>query len=493
MIKQPQALPYLFLTEVWERFGFYVIQTLLVLYLVQHVGFSDDRSYALTGAFTSLAYMMSWLGGFIADRVLGFRNSVYVGGCLLIMGYLIFLIPGLQSLYFALAVVVVGTGFFKPNISGLLGTLYEIDDHRREAGFTIFYIGIYLGIVLSTATAGFMQQSVGWYACFIMASLGLMIGLLTFRAGQKTLQQHGLPPIATSTDPILIKLLHRPSALLLLILSIIFILHIVIRYDTFSSILLIGAGSLLMLGLFLRVASLPIPVRNKAWALLILMVASVIFWAVYFQMMLSAELFTKRVVERHYFGLEIPPVLFLSFQALALIFFGLVLAPLWRSLAQKQRNPSIALKFSLALLIIGASFIMLYMGAILTPQNHLVNPLWVLGAYALVAIAELLLSAIGLSAVTELAPSQLVGTMMGVWFVSLGLGGKLAGIIATQSSIDSATMDLHLQIANYAHAFIYYAAYAIVTGIFFLLLTPWLKRMVSIERPRPESNRRPAP
>lgn len=187
--KQPAALPFMFLTELWERYGFYVVQGLLVLYTTQYYGYSDDQAFSMLGAFTAMAYISPIAGGYLADRYLGFVTSVVWGGLILILGYLMLAIPSHRLLlYPGLATIVIGTGMFKPSISSLLGAQYTKDDPRRDSGFTIFYIGINVGAFLAGLSSGYIKQAFGWHASFLMASIGLVIGLATFLYGLHSLK-----------------------------------------------------------------------------------------------------------------------------------------------------------------------------------------------------------------------------------------------------------------------------------------------------------------
>lgn len=474
--KQPQALSFLFLTEMWERYGFYTVQGLLILYMTKFFGFSDDKGYAILGAFTALAYIAPILGGFIADHILGFRYTILLGNIFLAVGYGLLAYPGQTFFYIALALIVVGAGLFKPNISSLLGTLYESDDTRREGGFTIFYMGINLGIILATSTSGFVVAKWGWHSSFALASLGLVIGFIVFLVGMRRLGKHGLPPAQKEINksPTL-KFFANRWGLAIILLLIFLASWALIDHNKIANVLLWTVCGLLAIVLLYIASRYPKLERQKFIALLLLIASSIIFWGVFFQMFFSLNLFIDRDVQRQIFGMQIPTVMFIGLESVFIFLLGPIFVYLWRKLAEKNHNPSTALKFALGNIFVGISFLWLIVG--IHSNSGLVNPIWIVLAYLFVTIGELLLSPIGLSTVTVLSPRNLVGMMMGVWFIALGLGGKLAGVIAQQASIPQGITDPKIEMSFYSYAFTHYAFYAIVTGIILLMLTPILKRM----------------
>jgi POT family proton-dependent oligopeptide transporter len=479
--KHPVGLPILFLTEMWERFGFYIVQGLLILFMTKVYGFSDDKGFAVLGAFTALVYISPVLGGFVADQILGFQRTIILGNILLAIGYALLVIHSHHTFYLALAVIVVGAGLFKPNISSFLGTLYKRNDPRRESGFTIFYMGINLGVLLATTTSGFIVEKFGWHASFAVASMGLIIGLITFLIGKKYFvrQEYSLP--ISKIHSRLFNFFKTKTGLALTLIITFIISWILIDHNVIATYLLWIFSLILLIGLIYLAKKYQFEVRNKFFALLILIVSSIVFWAIYFQMFFSLNLFIDRDVNRHVFGFHIPTVMFIGLESLFIFLLGPLFAYVWQRLSAYNINPSTPFKFALATLIIGISFFWLLLGIYLMGQD-LVNPIWIVLAYLFVTIGELLLSPIGLSTVTVLSPANLVGMMMGVWFVALGLGGKLAGIIAQQSSVPQTVTDPKIEVTYYKHAFTYYALYGLVVGLIMLLFVPMLRRMIQGER-----------
>lgn len=472
ILKQPKGLPILFLTEMWERFGFYIVQGLLILYMTSAFKFSDSKGFSILGAFTALLYITPVLGGLIGDRILGFCNNIIIGSLFFIGGYALLMTSHEQLFYVALAIIVVGNGFFKPSISTLLGSLYEKDDPRREGGFTIFYMGINLGVLLATTTVGFIKEKFGWHAAFGAASIGLTIALITFLYGLKYLNQYGgLPKRSVNFSR-----MKQYSNIAIGILLVAIIAWLLIQHALLANWILFGGSAVLGFYLILEAFRREQMERNKFLALIVLIVTAIIFWAIFFQLFFSTNLFIDREVNRNLFGIQIPTVMFLGLEAFFIFLLGPIFAYLWYRLNKMQLNISISLKFALATLIIGIAFLWLVLG-IKVSGTHLVNPIWIVLSYLFITIGELLLSPIGLSMVTTLAPKNLIGMMMGVWFVALGLGGKLAGVIAKIASIPAGVTNHQLMLNYYANAFSKYAILGVGVGILILMLTPFLRKM----------------
>jgi len=469
--RHPKALPFLFLTEMWERFGFYMVQGMLVLYMTKAYGFSDDQSYTVAGMFTSLAYISAMAGGFIADRLLGFKTSIVMGGIFLSLGYALLstLIPHL--FYLGLATVIVGNGLFKPNISSLLGALYEPGDSARDSGFTIFYIGINFGVLLSGAS-GTIQEYLGWHAVFGFASVGLLVGLCTFAIGMKWGNMHNV------TDHLLKNrslFLRQPMIILYCLLTI-----GLLSFSLHSHLL--GKWLLPTVGVFLLIFMFTLAFRqdkescNQLITLNILIISSVVFWMLFWQIFFSANLFIDRIVDKHIFGIDMPTTWFYTLESIFIILLGPLFAWSWQTLNRSEKNPTPFSKFVVAIFCVGLGFLTLTISTYYPTANHLVNPLWIVLSYLLITIGELLLSPIGLSAVTLLSPPRLTGLMMGIWFSSLGFGGQFGGLLAKMSSIPDTDKNVISQLPIYRAAFLDYTLIAFGVVIVLFLLSIILKK-----------------
>ncbi len=460
--RHPKALPYLFLTEMWERFGFYVVQGMLVLYFTQSYGFSDDVSYTIVGVFSALAYISPMVGGFIADRMLGFKQAIVWGGIFLCAGYAFLSVSNPSNFYYALATIVIGNGLFKPNISSLLGALYPEDDAARDAGFTIFYIGINLGSLLAGFTSGFIKDHFGWHAGFGLASVGLIVGLIIFASGFKSgaIQYQSSSYVAKNI------FLKKPLILLYCLIAIP-LLGLLLQNQFLGQWLLPIFGIFLLFFIFILAAKEPEAVRNRLMILNILIISAVIFWMLWLQLFFSANLFIDRLVNKTVFNFAIPTTVFYALESVFVILLGPIFAWYWMFSNRHQINFSPMLKFVIAIFFVGLAFITL--GAS-TFTNELVNPLWILISYFFITIGELFLSPIGLAAVTLLSPKNLTGMMMGIWFVALGFGGQFAGVLAKLSSIPDTIKDIPGQLIIYRKAFFIFAIIAFCVAVILLIV-----------------------
>lgn len=461
--RHPKALTYLFLTEMWERFGFYVVQGMLVLYMTEAFGFSDEKSFAISGTFMALTFVAPILGGFLADRLLGFKAAIFYGGIFLCLGYAILVVPWHPGFYLGLSTIIVGTGLFKPNISSLLGTLYSPDDPERDAGFTIFYIGINTGALFAGISSGFIKQNFGWPAAFALASLGMVFGLFVFRSGARWIKSS-----ATSLPLQKRRYLSKPW-FILYCLSAILALSQILKSEVLAKWLLPLVGLALfffLIGLTLKQAP---PFRKRMLLLDFLIVSSVVFWMLFIQLFMSSTLFIERIIDRNCFGIHLPTTVFYSLESIFVILLGPFFAWSWQALNHNDKNPSPLIKFAIALVFAGLCFVVLGGSTYFLSAEDLISPLWIVAAYFLLTVGELLLSPIGLSAVTTHAPPHLAGMMMGIWFVATGFGGAFAGWLAKFSSIPKeSTLERMLEI--YRHTFFNYSFIAFVVAIILLLI-----------------------
>jgi proton-dependent oligopeptide transporter, POT family len=470
----PQALPFLFLTEMWERFGFYVVQGLLILYMTEYFGFSDSMGYTILGVFSALAYISPFAGGFLADKLLGFKTSIVWGGLFLVLGYVLLSLPYPRLLFYpALATIIVGNGLFKPNISSLLGTQYALDDPRRDAGFTIFYVGINIGAVLAGFSSGYIKEFFGWRMSFALASIGLVIGLMTFCFGLKYIKdtQKNLKANLKVNTKFKIRLFFY------CILAIIG-LNFLLKINALANWLLPCAGLVLLVYLVVLTFQQTGESRKRMAILITLIISSIVFWTLFLQLFFSANLFVERLVDKNFFGLPLTTTVFYASEGVFIILLGPLFAWLWHTLGRNDRNPSPVIKFVFGIFAAGLGFLVLSASTLFPNSVGLINPLWIFSAYLLITIGELLLSPIGLSAVTTLAPTHLIGMMMGVWFVATGFGGIFAGMIAKMASVPETVQSTVQKLAIYQNAFLNYAYLAFFVAIVLFFVQLALKRML---------------
>jgi POT family proton-dependent oligopeptide transporter len=474
---QPKGLYLLFFTELWERFGFYMLSTILVLYLSKGLAYSDSSAYLLYGAFSSMLYLMPVVGGYLADRFIGYRQSITIGAILFLIGYLLMSIPNQRSLFLGLSFVIIGHGFFKPNVSGIVGELYGPHDPRRDGGFTLFYMGINIGSLLPPIFAGALVAAYTWGSGFLVAACGMVVSLIVFLAGQHRLGTAGIVP---DTSP-----LHKSGAikavfyvlLLVGILVTIGILHLLLFHPREANLILVIASlGVIAAVLFFLFKELP-EQRRKMVACLILIVISVGFWAIYNQTFTSLMLFADRNMSKEFLGFTIDAEFTQFFNPFFIIIMSPFLSWLWVRLDKKGKNPSTPLKFSLGVLSMAIGFLVLGAGIMVFNSNGESSPWWLVLSYFIQTIGELLLAPIGLAMVTRLSPKHLVGMMMGVWFLTqaaaFAIGGGLATISAVPKDVTgTAAIDI------YAHAFFIYGGISLVLAIVSFTLIPFLKKLI---------------
>lgn len=475
--QQPKGLYLLFFTELWERFGFYMVQTILVLYMSKGLSYTDSQAYLLYGAFSSMLYLTPVLGGFIADRFIGFRQSIMLGAVLFVIGYAVMSIPNERALFFGLSIVILGNGFFKPNVSSIVGDLYTADDPRRDGGFTLFYMGINIGSLLPPIFAGALVAAYTYGSGFLVAAMGMIISMITFLAGKGRLGDAGAMP---SGSPV-----HRSKsfkvgfyfALCVGILVMIGLLHIFLLHPKEANLILILA-SIGIIGavLFYLFKELP-EERRKMIACLILIVISVGFWAVYNQTFTSLMLFADRNMSKELLGFTIDPEFTQFFNPFFIVVLSPILGWLWVRLDKKGMNPSTPIKFSLGIFFMAIGFFVLGLGVMAFHSNGDASPWWIICSYFLQTIGELLISPIGLAMVTRLSPRHLVGMMMGVWFLTLAAAFAIGGGLATLSDVPKeVTGEASLEI--YAHAFLIYGAISFSLAILGFILVPFLNKLI---------------
>lgn len=475
--QQPRAIIPLSTTEMWERFGFYIVQGLLVLFVTNHFNMSDRDAILLSGIYGALVYISPLIGGYFADRHMGFYNAVLFGGCAQFIGYALVATLKPTLLYLGLSCVILGNGFLKPNIASYLGEFYTKNDPRRHAGFTYYYMLMNVGQFFSSLSVGFIQQSMGWRLCFITASLGMLIGMTIFMSSRKSFQGKGCAP----ANGLLAK---KPSmffgALLLAILAIVGVSDTLLQNPT------VGNDALLITGIAILICLFVLAFKHKGFerrhllALIWLILFAVIFWAFFFEMFSVINLFVERNINRQILGINMPPIAFISLESVFIVLLGWPLGRLWQYLNRIKRSPNIALKFVFALVAMAAAMGLLSIAIHSSGYNVLIAPLWMVIFYLLVTTGEMLLSPNLLSAVTELSPTSLVGLMMGVQYLAIGFGSTLTGILGLMAAIPKGISDLTTTNHIYAHAFNVYAVLCLITAAIILLCTPSIKRLMSL-------------
>jgi len=444
--KHPPSLRVFFATEMWERYGFYVVQSLLALYMALHFKWQDQHIYALVGSFTAMTYLSPIIGGWIADNLLGQKNTIIVGTITLFFSYLsLAFVSSDHALMLVLASIPVGTGLLKPNISSLLGNAYPPDSPQRESGFTIFYMGITTGIILGTTLPSQINIWFGWSVSFASAAFGMVIAFSVFVLGIRRYKIADYHPFEYKHG----KLLNAA----LLIVGLWGASFCVLYFPWLANLAFTGI-ILLSLAYLITTASRESPKQSRQTIVIgLLCIISVMFWAFYFQMFMSLTLFLSRVVEPTLFGFPFPPPYYIGVQSVGMLIFGFFLSRKHSHLSCEQSGINTGNKFMMAMLFMVMAYTLITFVCRESYGTALLSPLLFIPAYLMISIAELLLSPVGLSAITILASRRKVSTMMGIFFVSLGIGGFLSGKLASLTAINPDNMSMPELKIHYAQTF----------------------------------------
>jgi POT family proton-dependent oligopeptide transporter len=440
----PKGLYVLFFAEMWERFSYYGMRALLILYLVRHWQYSDGQANLIYGAYTSLVYITPVLGGYLADRYLGQRKAVLFGAVLLTIGQFMMAIhgdggqndPTLNAFWLALAFIIVGSGFLKANISVIVGQLYPRTDIRRDGAYTIFYMGINVGAAIGTIIAGDLGETYSWSLGFGAAGVGMLLGLVVFIIFRPLLLGRGEAPNPARLGERVMGFIKLEWFLYLLGFAAIGGIWLLIQYQGFYGWLLLIMGSLLLLFVLIEAFKLDPQSRDRIFAIIFLIALQPVFWGLFEQAGGSLNLFTDRYVDRG----GVPPSLFQSINPIYIILLGPVFAWLWTTLGRKGIEPSTPSKFGLALIQLGFGFLVLNWGAGYAGVDGRIPVLFLFLIYLFHTTGELCLSPVGLSAMNRLAPRHMASLIMGGWFFATAGGNFVAGKIGEMTGGESGTM-----------------------------------------------------
>jgi len=443
----PKGLYSLFFTEMWERFSYYGMRALLTLYLTAELatgGFGMDRAESLKiyGIFTGLVYLTPIIGGWFADRVIGQRKSIFIGAFTMAIGQFLLAASGMQLeesmrltlFYLGLGTLILGNGFFKPNISTIVGDLYDNDDPRKDGGFTIFYMGINIGAFLSPFVAGTLGEKVGWPYGFLAAGIGMLIGTIWFYARRSTLNDLGMPPNKKEGQT---ELLRKDwmDILFYTIINFVLVLFVIKGIGSMPELVqsiitwVIGLGGLLFLILSIFKGTEGKTEWSRVFVILVLAVFNIVFWAGFEQAGGTFNLFAAENTDRMIGSWEIPTTWFQNINPIAIVLFAPLFSMLWIKLSAMKKNPRTPVKFAIGLLLGALAFYIMTQASNLASDGTLISPLWLVAVYVILTLGELMLSPIGLSMITKLSPSKITSIMMGVWMASFALGNYLAATL----------------------------------------------------------------
>jgi len=479
-VGHPRGLFVLFYAEMWERFSYYGMRALLILYLTKFWLFSDGSSNLIYGAYTSLVYITPVLGGYLADRWLGQRKAVLFGGIVLALGHLFMAYEGIHGLtdpaakqadpainvfWLALALIIVGAGFLKANISVIVGQLYKMTDTRRDAAYTIFYMGVNTGAALGTILVGYLGETIGWSYGFGLAGIGMLLGLVIFVVGKPALKGRGEPPKPLAKKRELV--LYGTGA------AAVVVIWFLIQYVSVIQSLLVVSGIAMLLYTLYEAFKLPKEPRERIFAILFLIALNPVFWGLFEQAGGSLSLYTEKFVDRG----GVPTSLFQSINPIYIVLFSPIIAGIWTVLGRKGLEPSAPAKFALALAQVGLGFLVFVWGAGTGDPAVMTSVLFVFLIYALHTTGELCLSPVGLSAMTRLSPLHLGSFIMGAWFYMTAVGNFVAGKIGEATGGESGAMDKALTLSIYSRIGWITLGVALVV----LLLSPIVKRWMHLE------------
>ncbi len=446
----PRGLSTLFFTEMWERFSYYGGRALLILYMTDELvnggrGMTVAEAGALYGLYTSLVYVTNLPGGWVADRFLGARNSVFYGGIIIAIGNFCLALPYDMGFYVGLGFIAIGTGLLKPNVSTMVGSLYSKGDVRRDAGFSIFYMGINLGAFIAPFVTGYLGQTIAWRLGFFAVGIGMIFGLIQYKLGAKYLGDAGVRH--PSTDPVVKAKDQKALTIGLTALTALIVVPVLLNTSGLVAIAVEDVRN------FMAVVFVALPIvyfgllfrqgwtadeKGRIAAIIVFYVAAALFWGSFEQAGSTLNLFADRFTHNVVFGYEFPSTWWQSINALFIISLAPVFGWIWLKLASRNLEPSTPVKFGLGLLFVGLGFLLLVPAAgILTAggEGTRVGIQWLIGVYLLHTIGELCLSPVGLSAMTKLAPERIVGQMMGIWFLGAAtgnfIGGNVGGLFET--------------------------------------------------------------
>lgn len=492
----PLALFVLFGAEMWERFSYYGMRALLTLYMAKVLfidmgqSLADAKALGIYGSYTSMVYLFPVVGGMVADRFFGFRRAVIWGGIIMMAGHFTLALMGISGLednltvfFLALAMIIAGNAFFKPNIASFLGDFYEQNDPRKDGAFTIFYMGVNIGAFLATLTCGYVGETINWHYGFGLAGIGMALGVLVFwLLGPRAFGEKGLKP---NIEKPIAPLLKSVSNNKLIYLSTLVFLPVCALLLNLNQVM---ATALLVMGIGMVAYMIYISLQNpdkaggqKMLVIVILFFFHIIFWALFEQAGGSLTLFTDRNVDRILFGSEIPASIFQSLNPMYIVILAPVFSWMWIRLRQAKLEPSTPMKFVMGLAQLGLGFLIIVIGAKWFADDGMVPVIFIFLMYLLHTTGELFLSPVGLSMVTKLSPARIVGFAMGFWYLSIALANKLAGEIGKLTASDqlsenappAETLEVYTSTYQVWGVYVVLAASAI---LFFLvpLLRKWM-------------------
>jgi POT family proton-dependent oligopeptide transporter len=475
--KYPKQLWYLFLTEMWERFCFYGMRGVLAIFMVSQLSLTDKESNLKYGAIQAFVYAFTFIGGIFADKILGFKKSLFFGGVVMIAGNLIIAFSPQDLFYFGITLSIIGTGFFKPNISSMVGELYKEDDPRRDAGFGLFYSGINIGALLGGAICVYLGKYHSWSLAFLAAAIVMIIGLITFAFTKKTLGPIGDSPLLHLPDA------KRKSREMMVyagsLLSIPLIL-IMVKNTAYTDMFMYTIGPIAILYFLFELMKLKTSVdKSKLIAAFLFIAFSILFWAFFEQSGGSLSLFAANNLSDKLLFFNIDPnIVNNTSNSLFVILFSPLLGLLWIGMNKRKLEPNTVIKFGLGFLFLSAAFYVFYYTRFFADSNGVTSLNVFALAYLVITLGELCLSPIGLSIITKLSPKHLSGMMMGLWFLGSAYGQYVAGILGAGMSTPNDDASKVEKLMAYTDGYKQLAIYALVCGLILIVISSLMKKLM---------------
>lgn len=503
----PSGLSTLFFTEMWERFSYYGMRALLILFMTTPalsggLEFDDVTSGAIYGLYTMGVYLFALPGGWLADHIIGLKKSVWYGGIIITIGHFTMAVPGVVALFgdgihtgivspldtysffLGLVFIVIGTGMLKPNVSSIVGELYggdsDNDSAKRDAGFSIFYMGINIGALLAPIVCSFLAAEINWHMGFGAAGIGMLLGLVQYKTTASNLDGYGDAPVYETPQEKekaekTITIAKIVGGIVVVIFALFFFQVFTIDATSIANVskYIIATVAVLFFGYIFIFGGLTSEEKGKVGVIGLLLLFSALFWSGFEQAGSTLNLFAERFTDRTVLGWEIPAGMFQSINSMFIIIFAPIFGAMWVWLAKKHLEPSSPLKFAFGLILLGMGFLVMYFAAEIAASGDLAAPTWLIFTYLLHTFGELSLSPVGLSLVTKLSPQRYSGQMMGMWFLAVALGNLFAGLIA--GSLSGGTEETLASMPSQYMLIVYTTVGA---GLFLLLISKPVRKLM---------------
>lgn len=486
--KYPRQIWSLFFSEMWERFCFYGMRGMLVFFMISQLNFHEKEANLQYGATQAFVYAFTFVGGLFADKILGFRKSLFWGGLLMILGSLILATDPHKFFFLGIAFTVVGTGFFKPNISSMVGQLYKPNDSRADAGFSLFYAGINLGALLGgylciaigkgEFLGNMIAEEMRWHIAFGLASVVMVVSLINFVFTQRRLGTIGLQPghplAETKSSPI-----PKWKEYGVYVLSLVFIpvIMTMVAKTEYTDYFMWTIGPLTLIYLFYEMSKVTAAERKKLWAALVFIIFSIIFWGIYEQSGGSLSIFAAKNLNKDLFGLD-PNGVNNSGGAFFIIFLAPLVGLLWIWLNKRKIEPNTIIKFGLGFIFLGAGYYVLFATRLFADLQGITSLNFFTLALLIITLGELCLSPIGLSIMTKLSTKNLQGMMMGMWFLASAYGQYVAGIIGASLATAKEGSTNYDELITYTDGYKQLGLYAVIAGVVLILISPFVKKLM---------------